>query len=131
MKHILRPIHIDRILFIAAHIAASTCLCLADDLPVNLATQAKVSASSQFSDAYRPAMAINNVIPGEFLQDQDWAVKGTQTGWFQLKWDQPVEASQVVYYTRVTSPLLESFKDYAVYLNGASQPIVAKVGSVP
>ena len=31
----------------------------AEDLPVNLAPVAKVSASSQFSDVYRPQMAIS------------------------------------------------------------------------
>jgi hypothetical protein len=93
------------------------------ELPVNLAPGAKVSASSQFSHEYGPAMAVNGVIPSEFREDRDWAVKGTQTGWFTLQWDQPVEAAQIIYYARVTSPLLECFKDYEVYLNEADAPI--------
>ena len=67
-------------------------------------------------------MAINGVIPSEFTQDQDWAVQNTQTGWFTLEWDQPIEVTQIIYYARVTSPLLECFKSYEVYLNDARVP---------
>ena len=97
---------------------------LADDIPENLAPRARVSASSQHSDAYRPEMATSGVVPSEFQQDGDWAVRGTQDGWFKLEWDQPVEATQIIYYARVTSPLLECFKDYEVYLNDAREPVV-------
>ncbi len=96
----------------------------AGEMPENLAPQAKVSASSQFSDAYLPQMAVSGVIPSEFQQDSDWAVRATQQGHFTLKWDKPVEAAQVVYYARVTSPLLECFKDYEVYLNDEAKPVV-------
>ena len=47
-----------------------------------------------------------------------------RTAWFELRWDQPVEAAQVVYYARQTSPLLECFKDYAVYVNENPEPVV-------
>ena len=65
---------------------------LADEMPENLAPKAKVSASSQFSDAYRPEMAINGVVPSEFQQDGDWAVRAMQSGQFTLEWDKPIEA---------------------------------------
>jgi len=96
---------------------------LADETPVNHAPRAKVSASSQFSDSYRPQMAISGVIPSEFQQGGDWAVRSTQQARFTLEWDTPVEAAQIVYYARVTSPLLECFKDYEVYLNDDAQPV--------
>jgi hypothetical protein len=96
----------------------------ADKMPVNLAPQAKVSASSQFNDHYRAEMATSGVIPSEFQQDQDWAVRATQKGWFKFTWDEPVDAAQIVYYARVTSPLLECFKDYEVYLNDGEKPAV-------
>ncbi|NQV35916.1 MAG: hypothetical protein HQ515_24710, partial [Phycisphaeraceae bacterium] len=99
-------------------------LAMADDLPKNLAPLANVSASSQFSHGYRPAMAVKGVIPSDFSQDQDWAVKNTQTGWFTLQWDRPVEAAQIIYYARVTSSLIESFKDYGVYLDDATEPAI-------
>ncbi|NQT39117.1 MAG: hypothetical protein HQ581_16580, partial [Planctomycetes bacterium] len=92
--------------------------------PVNLARKAKVSASSEFSDEYRAEMAISGAVPSEFNQDADWAVKAMQTGRFTLQWDQPIEAAQIIYYARVTSPLLECFKDYEVYLNDAEKPAV-------
>lgn len=96
----------------------------ADGMPENLAPKAKVSASSHFSDQYRPEMAINGVIPSEFQQDGDWAVRGTPNGQFTFRWDKPVEAAQIIYYARVTSPLLECFEDYEVYLNDAEKPAV-------
>ena len=110
---------------IAALLAVVPCgMVRADAMPRNLAPQAKVSASSQFSDAYRPEMAISGVVPSEFQKDSDWAVKATQDGHFTLRWSKPVEAAQIVYYARVTSSLLECFKDYEVYLNGEKKPVV-------
>ncbi|MFA6563153.1 MAG: hypothetical protein WCV00_14680 [Verrucomicrobiia bacterium] len=93
------------------------------DAPKNLATGARVSASSQHSDVYRPQMAVNGIIPSDFQPEGgDWAVRGTQKGWFELQWDQPVEAAQIIYYARTSSPLIECFKDYAVFLNGEKKP---------
>ena len=95
------------------------------EMPKNVAVGAQVAASSQFSDAFGPQMAVSGVIPSKFEPDSsDWAVRGTQNAWFELRWDQPVEAAQVVYYARQTSPLLECFKDYAVYVNEDPEPVV-------
>ncbi|MHC4200234.1 MAG: TolB family protein, partial [Planctomycetota bacterium] len=91
----------------------------ADAMPRNLALKAKVSASSQFSGSYRPQMATNGA-----LADSDWAVKGTQSGHFTLRWAKPVEATQIIYWARTTSSLLECFKDYEVYVNDAEAPAV-------
>ena len=97
----------------------------AGDLPENLATTAQVSASSQFNDAYRPQLAVSGVVPSEFQEDGgDWALRGTPEGWFELRWSQPVQAAQIVYYARATSPLLECFRDYEVTLNDEAQPAV-------
>jgi hypothetical protein len=99
-----------------------------EEMPTNLAVAAQVSASSQHSDAYAPQMAISGTIPSEFEPDRgDWAVSGTPNGWFELRWDRPVEAAQIVYYARQTSPLLECFKDYEVYLNDAVEPVARGV----
>ncbi|MCH5376847.1 MAG: hypothetical protein JJ992_23005, partial [Planctomycetes bacterium] len=84
--------------------------------------------SSHFSDVYRPEMAVSGVVPSEFQQDSDWATKGQQRARFTLQWDQSVEAAQIIYYARVTSPLLECFKDYEIYLNDDEQP--AAVGAL-
>lgn len=95
----------------------------AAELPPNLAPKARVSASSVHSDAYRPQNAVSGIIPSEFAEDAgDWATKGKHAATFTLQWDKPVEAAQVVYFARTNSPILESFKDYAVYLNDDKDP---------
>jgi hypothetical protein len=94
------------------------------DEPRNLAPSARVSASSQFNEAYRPEMAVTGVFPSEFQREgRDWAVRGTQSGWFELQWDEAVEAAQIIYHARTTSPLLECFKDYQVFVNEAPAPV--------
>lgn len=96
-----------------------------EDSLKNLATSARVSASSQFNETYRPQMAVRGVIPSELNRDNsDWAVQATQNGWFQLEWEKPVQASQIIYWARTTSPFLESFKEYEVFLDEADQPQV-------
>ncbi|MBT3200776.1 MAG: hypothetical protein HN350_12760 [Phycisphaerales bacterium] len=85
--------------------------------PKNVALGARAWASSIFSREYHPVKAINGMVSGS-----DWAVKGTPDGWIEIRWDKPVEASQAVYWARTTSPLLECFKDYEVYLNDAKAP---------
>jgi hypothetical protein len=97
----------------------------AEPLPKNIAPNARVSASSQFNEAYRPQMAVSGKIPSDFQQQgRDWALRGTQSGWFELQWEEPVQAAQIIYWARTTSPLLECFKDYQVFVNGAAQPVV-------
>jgi hypothetical protein len=114
-----------RWLLLLSAVALQDSLASAGEVPTNLAVAARVSASSQFSDEYGPRMAVNGVIPSDLqAAGTDWAVRGTQHGWFELQWDQPVDAAQIVYYARTTSPLLEVFKDYAVYVNGEPQPVV-------
>lgn len=112
-------------LFLLLSAAAAHPGLMAAEGPANLAVEARVSAGSQFSDEYAPKKAASGVLPSDFQPTgDDWAVRGTQNGWFELQWNQPVEAAQIVYYARTTSPLLEVFKDYAVYVNGAAAPAV-------
>jgi hypothetical protein len=93
--------------------------------PGNLAPSARVSASSQFSEAYRPEFAVTGVIPSDFQQGgREWAAQGTQSGWFELRWDEPVEAGQIIYYARTRTPFLECFKDYQVFLNEDRAPAI-------
>ncbi len=100
----------------------------ASGMPENLATKARVTASSQHSDAYRPQNAIGGVLPSDTQTDAgDWATRGKQNGWFELQWNQPVEAAQILYYARTKSPFVECFKDYAVYLNDDKKPVVRGV----
>ncbi len=93
-------------------------------LPANLATGAKIAVSSEFSPAFRGQLATDGLLPSDYSTEvSDWAVSNTQHGSFELLWDQPIEAAQIVYYARTTSPLLECFKDYAIYVNGEAQPV--------
>lgn len=93
--------------------------------PPNLAPRARVSASSQFSEAFRPELAVRGELPSEFQRGgDDWAVRETQRGWFAMQWDEPIEAAQIVYWARTTSPFLECFKDYQVFLDAAPEPVV-------
>jgi len=74
---------------------------------------------------FRAQNAVTGVLPTELERaGKDWAVRGTQTGWFELQWKEPVEAAQVIVFARTTSPFLESFKDYELFVNGAAMPLV-------
>ncbi|MBA4150206.1 MAG: hypothetical protein H0X66_19020 [Verrucomicrobia bacterium] len=95
-----------------------------NDLQKNLAPSARVSASSEYSPAYPAKMAVTGVIPSEFQQEgNEWAVLGTQSGWFELQWDEAVEAGQMIYFARTKTPLLECFKDYQVFVNEDPAPV--------
>lgn len=105
-------------------VAADGPACFADELPVNLAPSAQVTASSHFDEAYAPRMAVSGELPTEFFaQGGDWATRAAQQGWFELRWEQPVDVAEVLYYARTTSPLLESFKDYEVFVDDGEQPV--------
>ena len=107
---------------VAVFAVVSTVAVAAEALPGNLAPKAKVSASSQFSGEYRARNAVSGAIPTS--GDSDWAVKGTRSGHFTLQWSKPVEAAQIIYWTRVTGSHMENFKDYEVYLDDAKTPAV-------
>ena len=98
----------------------------AAETSANLAPRAKASASSVFSNEYRPQLAATGAIPSEFYSDDtDWATRGQQKAWFELQWPQPIDTAQVVYYARTNSPLLECFKEYKVYADGREKPVAS------
>jgi hypothetical protein len=117
---LLLALSIAMLLLPAAEASGNQAAC--QELPPNLAKDAQVSASSQFDESYRPEMAVRGIVPSAGQRGGEWAVHGTQKAWFELRWDRPVEAAEIVYSARVTSPLLECFKDYAVYLDGSAKP---------
>ena len=105
--------------------------CLAQT-PVNLALQARVSATSEYSSQYRAQYACDGVIPAEGSQSADlekcWCVRKAKTGdsaSFTLSWDNPVEVSEIVYWGRTSWFLSECWRKYAVYLDDSSEPIAA------
>ena len=101
-----------------------------DREPENLAPKAKVSASNEFSEQYAARFAVDGAIPLPLSgQDQKaaWVVRGAASkfqGWFALAWDQPIEVAEIVYYGRTAMALEECWKDYAVHLDDATEPIV-------
>ncbi|HYW81044.1 MAG TPA: hypothetical protein VE890_15795, partial [Thermoguttaceae bacterium] len=114
-----------------AHLAA---VCGAEaskpPMPENLALKANVSANSQYSDEYAPRWAIDGKIPTAMCKQdtaQAWCVRGAdtkQTGEFTLTWGAPVEVAEILYFGRTGQIMEECFKDYAVYLDDASEPAV-------
>jgi len=106
------------------------CFCLACCAlagPENLALRARVSASSQYSDAYSGQKAIDGVIP-ELLSHEDadhaWAVDGKTAGgkgWITLQWVQPVRVAEVIYYGRTSWGVEECWKEYEVLLDDEAE----------
>jgi hypothetical protein len=99
--------------------------------PENLALKATAWASSEHNQHYLARFATDNKIPraGSASADLDaaWCVLKAQSGdqaQFTLTWPQPVELAELIYWGRTTWFMNECWKDYEVYLDGASQPVV-------
>ena len=96
----------------------------------NLARTATASATSEYSDGYSAAKAIDGQIAAPHAGDEGiaWAINGEKAKGkadFTLKWKEPVEASQIVYFGRVGATYEdEGFKDVEVYLNGSQTPVL-------
>ncbi len=99
--------------------------------PENLARTATVSASDEYNAEFLAKFAVDGHVPtplGQMDREAAWAVRGGASkfqGWLTLEWDQPVDVAEIVYYGRTAMVLEECFKDYEVYLEQSSQPIVA------
>ncbi len=99
----------------------------AKELP-NLASKAKVWASSEYSGAYQARWAIDGKIPDlECRADvqEAWCVRGQDGlhGEFTLTWPKPIEVAEIVYFGRTGQIIQECFKDYEVYLGEAVEPV--------
>lgn len=99
--------------------------------PENLALKATAWASSEHNQHYLARFAADNKIPhaGSTSADLDaaWCVLKAQSGdqaQFTLTWPQPVELAELIYWGRTTWFMNECWKDYEVYLDEASQPVV-------
>jgi len=93
----------------------------------NLAPQATVSASSEYSGDYLARWAVDGKIPAlECKADirEAWCVRGQdgKHGEFTLAWPEPVEVAEIVYFGRTGMIVQECFKDYEVYLDAAAEP---------
>ena len=98
--------------------------------PENLAPKAKVAANSEYSADYLAKWAVDGKIPAACCKQdsqQAWCVRGSDTkctGEFTLTWDKPVEVAEILYFGRTGQLVEECFKDYEVYFDDASEPVV-------
>lgn len=96
--------------------------------PENLAPQAQVSATSEYSADYAARFAVDGIVPealGHSDTAQAWCINRKQAGdqaEFTLRWKQPVEAAEIVYFGRTAQLLSECWKDYEIYLDGEAKP---------
>ncbi|NOX56590.1 MAG: hypothetical protein GXP27_19535 [Planctomycetes bacterium] len=101
-----------------------------DALPENLASQAVVSATSEYSDQYLARFAVDGKIPAAGSradQRAAWCVRRARSGdtaEFVLEWREPVRVGQIIYWGRTAFFTSECWKDYEVYLDDATEPAV-------
>ena len=112
----------------AAEVAQSV---RADELKAaNIARTARVTASSQYSEQYRPESVIDGKMPAEASRadlDAAWCVRGDtagDAGWLRFEWEKPVTIAEIVYWGRTSWMLTECWKDYEILVDGAKKPVV-------
>lgn len=98
--------------------------------PENLARTARVSASSEFSDDYSAKWAVDGNVPFALSKNdarKAWAIRGHEgiESWFKLQWRTPKKIAEVIYYPRTGVLLEEGFKDYELYLDDDTQPLMS------
>ena len=96
----------------------------------NLARRATASASSEYADFHSASKAIDGFIsaPHDGDSGKAWCTLGEEAKGkadFTLTWEQPVEASEIVYFGRAgAADIDEGFKDVEVYLDDSSTPVL-------
>ncbi|MGL6195656.1 MAG: hypothetical protein ACRC2T_12640, partial [Thermoguttaceae bacterium] len=97
----------------------------------NLAREAKVTASSEYSENYYAKFAVDGVIPDQGSGGADlghsWCVQNEtakDNGEFTLSWPEPVEVAEIVYFGRTSFFISECWKDYEVYLDTEVTPVL-------
>ena len=98
--------------------------------PENLAAKAKAWASSEHNEHYLAKFAADGKIPhaGSSADlDAAWCVLKAKSGDradFSLTWQQPVALAELIYWGRTAWFMNECWKDYEVYLDAATTPVV-------
>jgi hypothetical protein len=96
--------------------------------PRNLAPDARISATSEFSNQYLAKFVADGKIPEAQCKNdtsQAWAVNGKthkEGAELAFEWDAPVTIAQVVYFARAAWEDKEGFKDFELCLDGAPAP---------
>ena len=93
--------------------------------PVNVASKATVTTTSEHSNDYSAARVIDGHIPAPTSRSDlraAWAVDGDthrNGAVLTLTWRKPVVVAELVYYGRCAGEWNENWKDYEVYIDGA------------
>ena len=101
------------------------------DLPVDLAPTARISACSHYSADYLPAHVADGVVPeadGRSDLRRAWCVDGTKNrneGWLRFEWDEPRAIGEVVYYGRTAWMLSECWKDFELQVGDREEPVAS------
>lgn len=85
----------------------------------NLTSSATVTATSEYSSAYRVTNVIDGIIGA--WDHGEWASKGEMTPWIKFTWDSPQLINKVILYDR--SNPIDHIKDARMYLNKYGQRI--------
>jgi hypothetical protein len=99
-------------------------------VPENLAPKAEISADSEYSKNYLARFVADGKIPAaQSHQDLNhaWCVRGEthrQGAEITFTWEHPVTAGQIVYYSRTAWFREEGWKDYKIFFDDGTKPIV-------
>jgi len=125
----LRHCRVARSVSLGFAVVLGLCSAAAAAMPENLAPKATASASSEHNEHYLARFAIDGKIPpaGSHAADLDaaWCVLKAKSGDqadFTLRWPQPVELCELIYFGRTSWFINECWKDYEVFLDDARQP---------
>ncbi len=101
------------------------------NVPENLALSATVSANSEYSDRYLAQFAVDGVVPAAGSGGADlghsWCVQNEiakDRGEFTLAWPEPVPVAEIVYWGRTSFFISECWKDYQVFFDDQTVPVV-------
>ena len=96
----------------------------------NLAKDARITATSEYSAQYRAALVADGRIPRALSRNdrgRAWAVKGeTHRGGAELilEWDRPTTIGELIFFNRAAWYAEEGWKDFEVRVDGNADPTV-------
>jgi len=99
-------------------------------LPENLAPKAKITADSEFSNAYLAKFVADGHVPaagGQKDPNKAWCVQGNthrNAAQLRFEWPQAVTVAEIVYYGRTAWFANECWKDYEIYLDAGKKAAV-------
>ena len=110
-------------------LASAAVIAAPSSLPENLALKARITADSEYSGQYLAKFVTDGQVPASGSHadpGKAWCVKGNthrNGATLKLEWSDEVTIAEVVYYGRTAWFAEECWKDYAVHLDDATQPV--------